>query len=116
MARNDCIFCKIVAGQIQAQVVHDDPQIMAFRDVNPQAPVHILVIPKKHIERASQVGEADLNLVTLIHKTALEIARKEKILESGFRLVTNEGADGGQSVSHLHTHVLGGRPLKWPPG
>jgi histidine triad (HIT) family protein len=116
MAQNDCIFCKIVAGQIKAQVVYDDPQVLAFRDVNPQAPVHILVIPKKHIQNISQVSETDTSLVGHMAKTAVEVARRENVQDSGFRLVANNGPHAGQSVDHLHMHVLGGRKLAWPPG
>lgn len=116
MGNNDCIFCKIVAGQIKTQVVHDDPHALAFRDINPQAPVHILVIPKKHIEKASHVSEADAPFVNGVFRTAVRIAQLENLTDKGFRLVINDGQDGGQTVPHLHMHVIGGRPLKWPPG
>lgn len=113
---SECIFCNIAAGQIKADVVYDDQHVMAFRDVNPKAPVHILIIPKKHIERLSAVSEADLSLVADIHRVVQEVARVEKVAESGYRLVTNNGSDAGQSVDHLHYHMLGGRALAWPPG
>lgn len=113
---NDCIFCKIAGNQIKAQVVYEDPRVMAFRDVNPQAPVHVLVIPKKHLDHVSAVKGDDLSLLADMHKAAMHVAQQENLIGNGFRLVTNEGADGGQSVGHLHTHVLGGRALKWPPG
>ncbi len=112
---SDCIFCKIGAGQIGAQVVYSDSDVVAFRDLNPQAPVHVLVIPKKHIERVSTLTDSDLPLVGKIHTAVQAVARSEK-LNAGFRVVVNDGADGGQTVSHLHYHVLGGRGLKWPPG
>ena len=113
---SDCIFCKIAAGQIKADVVYEDQNVLAFRDVNPKAPVHILIIPKKHIERLSTVSEADLSLVSDIHRGVQKVAISEKLVESGYRLVTNNGRDAGQSVDHLHYHVLGGRALAWPPG
>ncbi len=113
---DDCIFCKIAAGKIGADVVYQDDQVVAFRDLNPQAPTHILIIPKKHIDRVSSIKEEDIPLVGTIHRTIQLVARKEKIDESGFRVVINDGVDGGQSVSHLHFHVLGGRSMKWPPG
>lgn len=115
-AVNDCIFCKIAAGQIKSQVVFEDQRVMAFRDVSPQAPVHILIIPKKHIERLSVMREEELDLLLDIHKTARMLAAQEKIVSSGFRLVTNDGKDSGQTVPHLHYHLLGGRKLSWPPG
>ncbi len=113
---NDCIFCKIATGKIGAQAVYQDEQVMAFRDLNPQAPTHILVIPKKHIDRVSSLKEEDLPLVGAIHRAIQKVASGEKIDQTGFRVVTNDGADGGQSVAHLHYHVLGGRSMKWPPG
>ena len=115
-AVNDCIFCKIAAGQIKSQVVFEDQRVMAFRDVSPQAPVHILIIPKKHIDRLSAMAEEDLSLVVDIHRTARLLAEQEKLVSSGFRLVTNDGKDSGQTVQHMHFHLLGGRKLSWPPG
>ena len=113
---SDCIFCKIGAGQIGAQVVYNDPEVMAFRDLNPQAPVHILVIPKKHVECLSALTESELPLVGKIHAAIQSVAQSEALRGKGFRVVANEGKDGGQTVSHLHYHVLGGRHMKWPPG
>ena len=113
---SNCIFCKIAAGQIPAKVVYEDPRVMAFRDVQPQSPVNILIIPKKHIESLLSVKPDDLSLVAEIHQVAKNIAQSEPLLKEGFRLVTNTGKNGGQSVSHLHTHLLGGRALAWPPG
>lgn len=113
---NDCIFCKIGAGQIGAQVVYNDPDVMAFRDLNPQAPIHVLVIPKKHIERVSMLAESDLPLVGKIHAAIQIVARGEKLDQTGFRVVTNDGKESGQTVAHLHYHVMGGRQMKWPPG
>ena len=112
----DCIFYKIGAGKIGASVVYQDEQVVAFRDLNPQAPTHILIIPKKHIDRLSSLKEEEFSLMGDIHRAIQLVARQEKIVESGFRVVINDGADGGQSVSHLHFHILGGRSLQWPPG
>jgi histidine triad (HIT) family protein len=111
----DCIFCKIVAGQLGTKLVYSDPDVVAFRDNNPQAPTHILVIPKQHVERVSALTESDLPLVGKIHRAIQSIAKQEK-LDQGFRVITNDGKDAGQTVNHLHYHVLGGRHMKWPPG
>jgi histidine triad (HIT) family protein len=113
---NSCIFCKIAAGQVASKTVYQDDHVMAFRDVNPQAPVHILVIPKKHIESLHTLRDDDGALVSLIHGAIRKVAAAEKLGENGYRVVTNIGQDGGQSVAHLHYHVLGGRAMKWPPG
>ncbi len=111
----ECIFCKIVAGQIKANVVLDDQRVMAFRDVNPKAPVHILIIPKKHIERFSVMPESDLDLLADIQRAVKKIAAQEKISEKGFRLITNNGKDAGQTVDHMHFHMLGGKAMSWQP-
>lgn len=111
----NCLFCKIIAGEIPSQTVYQDDQVMAFNDIHPQAPVHILVIPKLHlpgIDRAT--GEHDRLLGRLL-LTAQKLAQ-EKNLDSGYRLVINNGSDAGQAVSHLHVHLIGGRRLAWPPG
>ena len=109
-----CIFCRIASGEIPAQMVANNKEIAAFRDLNPQAPVHILIIPKKHIRSLDDATDSDLlgRMLTL----AAAIARQEKIAKTGYRTVINTGADGGQSVDHLHIHLLGGRPMTWPPG
>ena len=112
----DCIFCRIAAGEIPAAKVHDSEHLIAFRDVNPQAPVHILIIPKRHVESVLALQEADSPLVGEIHLLAARLARDEGIADSGFRLVTNTNAAAGQSVPHLHFHLLGGRRMRWPPG
>jgi len=112
----DCIFCKIGKREIQSMVVHDDPEILAFRDINPQAPVHILIIPKKHYESANELETADTGLLGRMVLVAKHIARQEKIAARGYRLVMNCGEDGGQSVAHIHLHLLGGRSMSWPPG
>jgi histidine triad (HIT) family protein len=112
----DCIFCKIVAGQIKAKVVYEDKTVLAFRDINPQAPVHIIVIPKEHFECLMSLGKNHLPLVADFLSAVQKIAQDENVVESGFRVVTNNGKDAGQSVHHLHFHVMGGRALGWPPG
>jgi histidine triad (HIT) family protein len=111
------IFEKIAARQIPAEIVHETEEFMAIRDVRPQAPVHVLIIPKRHIARISETdGEADAGLVGRMMCAAPEIARKVGVAESGYRLVVNNGRDAGESVPHLHIHLLGGRHMQWPPG
>ena len=114
---SECIFCKIVRGDIPADVVYEDEVSLAFRDINPQAPVHVLVIPKEHIPALAEADpvkhEALLGHLLLVAK---RVADLEGISESGFRIVINNGKDAGQAVDHLHVHVLGGREMGWPPG
>src|SRR3569832_331552 len=105
----DCIFCKIGAHQIQAMVVYEDNEILAFRDINPQAPVHVLIIPKKHYTSTSDFSDDDLNLLGRMILAAKNIAKQEKLADRGYRMVMNNGNDGGQSVAHVHLHLLGGR-------
>jgi len=112
----DCIFCKIAVGQIGANVVFEDDRVLAFRDLNPQAPVHVLIIPRKHIENVSRMEEGDFPLLGGLLCAAQKVAAEEKLMEKGFRLVVNDGKDGGQTVGHVHMHLLGGRPMHWPPG
>ena len=112
----DCLFCRIVSGEIPADTVLQDDEIIAFRDINPQAPVHVLVIPRRHIASAADLGDDDAGLLGRIFGTIARVARDEGIVDNGFRVVTNVGRDGGQSVDHLHFHLLGGRRLGWPPG
>jgi histidine triad (HIT) family protein len=109
-----CIFCRIARGEIPAQMVANSKEFAAFRDVNPQAPTHILVIPKKHI--GSLDDASDSNLIGQMMALAAAIARQEGIAKSGYRVVINTGKNGGQSVDHLHIHLLGGRQMAWPPG
>lgn len=116
MSANECIFCKIAQGEIPANKVYEDDQIMAFHDLAPQAPVHVLVIPKKHISSLLELGVEDQPLVGHLLYHAQEIARELGLAERGFRVVNNIGEEGGQSVHHIHFHVLGGRKLSWPPG
>lgn len=110
----DCLFCKIIRGEIPSTKVFEDDSVFAFRDIHPQAPVHILVIPKQHI--ASVAEATDPSLMGILMLRAAEIARNEGIEQTGYRLVCNHGEQAGQSVFHLHMHLLGGRPLHWPPG
>jgi histidine triad (HIT) family protein len=109
----NCIFCKIVAGEIPAKLVAEDEHLVAFRDINAQAPTHILVIPKRHAKNILEVK--DTSLIGHLFSKAGEIAVKEQ-LQNGFRLIVNTGDDGGQTVHHLHIHILGGRAMSWPPG
>ena len=113
----DCIFCKIANKEIPSNVVYEDDSVLAFNDLEPQAPVHVLVIPKAHFDSVSALGKEGKEVAGhIVAEVIPEIAKKLGILESGFRVVANTGADGGQTVMHLHFHVLGGRSLQWPPG
>jgi histidine triad (HIT) family protein len=111
-----CLFCEIINKNIPADIVFEDDEIIAFRDVDPRAPVHILIIPKKHISGLSEGKEMDRELMGRICLAAAEIAGLEEIDRSGYRLVVNSGPDAGQAVDHLHFHLLGGRLMGWPPG
>jgi histidine triad (HIT) family protein len=110
------IFAKIIAREIPARILHEDDQCLAFHDVNPQAPVHFLVVPKKPIPRIDASEPGDEPLLGHLLSVAQGVAKKEGLGDTGFRLVINNGRDGGETVPHLHVHVLGGRPLAWPPG
>ncbi len=111
----DCLFCRIVAGEIPARKVYEDEYTFAFEDIDPKAPTHILVVPKKHIRGLKEVSSEDAEIVGRCHLTAAHVAR-ERGIENGYRTVLNVGPGAGQSVFHLHVHLLGGRDLKWPPG
>ena len=112
----DCLFCGIVAGKIPATIVHETDKTLAFRDIHPRAPVHVLVIPKEHIESFLALEPRHEAALADIHWTVQAVARQEKADERGFRVVVNSGKDSGQAVGHLHYHVLAGRKLAWPPG
>ena len=112
---SDCLFCRVVAGEVPADVVHETERTLAFRDIGPQAPTHVLVVPREHHADMSAVVDADRSLAAEVMATAVAVARQEG-LDGGYRLVANTGDDGGQTVHHLHVHVLGGRGLRWPPG
>ena len=111
-----CIFCKIVSGEIPAKKAYEDDTVLAFYDLDPQAPVHVLIIPKEHIESVNALEEQHKAVVFHVFQVAKQLAKTLNIAESGYRLVENTGRDGGQSVLHLHMHLLGGRSLQWPPG
>jgi len=111
----DCLFCRIAAGEIPAARVHEDDLVVAIRDLHPQAPSHVLVLPREHVASAADLTEASGPLLGRLFAVAADIARREG-LDGGWRLVTNVGPDAGQSVAHLHLHLLGGRPMGWPPG
>ena len=108
---NDCIFCKIINKEIPSAIVYEDEGILAFRDINPMAPVHVLVIPKKHISSLNEIEKEDEAIIGKIYTVIKEIAKKEGIAEKGYRVVANCGKDGGQEVGHLHFHILGGKKL-----
>ncbi len=112
----DCIFCKIVNKEIPAQVIYEDEQVLAFNDINAVAPTHILVIPKKHISDMNSVEEIDLPLIGHIFKIIKNVAKEKGIDKEGYRIVNNCGELGGQTVGHIHFHLLGQRQMKWPPG
>lgn len=111
-----CLFCRIAAGEIPAKIVREDEETVAFRDINPQAPTHVLVIPRRHIPSVNVLTSGDAELVGKLFLAAREIAFEEGVADSGYRLVMNTGPGAGQSVDHIHLHLLGGRPLSWPPG
>ncbi len=113
---SDCLFCRIVAGELPADVVLSTEHALAFRDVNPQAPTHVLVVPKEHHPDAAALAEADPRRLGEVFRAAAAVATAEGLVEAGYRLVTNTGPHAGQTVHHLHVHVLGGRPMSWPPG
>ncbi len=110
----DCLFCKVAAGRIPAEIVYQDDETVAFRDINPQAPTHVLVIPRRHVPNATEA--ADANVWEAVMGAAARVARQEGVHDPGYRLVVNCGPEAGQTVDHLHVHVLGGRSLTWPPG
>jgi histidine triad (HIT) family protein len=116
MSGENCIFCRIVDGDIQAEVVREDKDTIAFRDLDPRAPVHVLVIPKRHIASVNEVTAEDRDIMGALFVAARAVAEREQIAERGYRVVMNTGNDAGQSVNHAHLHVLGGRPMTWPPG
>lgn len=112
----DCLFCRIVAGEIPAAIVQEDAETVAFRDINAQAPTHVLVIPRRHVPAFSALTAADGALLGAMAEAVNAVARAEGLADSGYRVVCNDGRDAGQTVDHLHWHVLGGRGLGWPPG
>ena len=112
----DCLFCRVAAGEIPASIVYEDTRLIAFRDINPQAPTHILVIPRQHIASLNDLGPEDDALVGEMTRRAAAIAKEEGLAERGYRVLFNCNADAGQTVFHIHMHLVGGRRLGWPPG
>jgi len=116
MSDSNCLFCKILSGEIPADIVYESEMAIAFRDINPQAPTHVLIIPRKHIATINEIAEEDEALVGSLYSAAREIAAAEGIADDGYRAVMNCNEGAGQTVFHIHLHLLGGRPLSWPPG
>lgn len=112
----DCIFCKIAMGEIPSKKLYEDDKVYAFYDINPEAPVHFLVIPKEHIESVNALNDNNINIVSHIFNVINKLVVELNISDTGYRIVNNCGEDGGQTVKHIHFHVLGGRSLQWPPG
>ena len=112
----DCLFCRIVAGEIPSTRVAEDDAVIAIRDISPRAPTHVLLLPRTHIPSAADLTDADASLLGRLFGMAAEIARSEGIADGGYRIVTNVGTWGGQTVDHLHFHLMGGRAFSWPPG
>ena len=112
----DCLFCKIINKEINSDILFEDDDVLAFRDINPQAPTHILIVPKKHISTINDLQQKDEALMGKIILTAQSLVKQENIAENGYRLVFNCNSDGGQEVYHIHLHLLGGRRMQWPPG
>ena len=113
---SDCLFCKMVSREIQPDIVYEDDDVLAFRDINPQAPVHVLIIPKRHISTLNDLEEGDAELIGRLHLAAKRVADQDGIAQAGYRTVFNCNEAGGQLVFHAHLHLLGGRAMGWPPG
>jgi histidine triad (HIT) family protein len=116
LMEQDCLFCRIVAGEIPSELIYQDERSIAFRDINPQAPVHVLVVPREHMESLDEATQKDEAMLGHLLRVAARVANEQGLSESGYRTVINTGAGAGQSVFHLHVHVLGGRSMNWPPG
>jgi histidine triad (HIT) family protein len=112
----DCLFCKMVNGEIPPDIVYEDDEVLAFNDINPQAPTHVLIIPKKHIATLNEASDEDTQVLGRLNIVAAQLAKKLGFAEDGYRVVMNCNADGGQAVYHIHLHLLGGRSMAWPPG
>jgi len=113
---DDCIFCEIVKKQIPCEIIYEDDSVIGFKDISPQAPVHVIIIPKVHISNINDISEDESDVIGHIFIAAKKIAKDLGISETGYRIISNCGEDGGQTVQHIHFHLLGGRMLKWPPG
>ena len=116
MSEQSCLFCRMIRGEISTEFVHQDDRSIVIRDINPQAPTHLLVIPKEHLESLDEASQSDEILLGHLLRVGARVANDAGLAESGYRTVINTGAGAGQSVFHLHVHVLGGRPINWPPG
>jgi histidine triad (HIT) family protein len=116
VAATECLFCRIASGAIPATILYQDDLVIAFRDINPRAPTHILLMPRRHIPSAQQLIDDDGPILGRLFATSARLACEEGIAERGYRISTNVGKDGGQTVDHLHFHLMGGRPFSWPPG
>jgi histidine triad (HIT) family protein len=116
MAEVSCLFCRIIAGEIPGEFVHQDERCVVIRDINPQAPTHLLVVPREHLESLDDASQKDESLLGHLQRVGARVANDAGHAETGYRTVINNGAGAGQSVLHLHVHVLGGRPMNWPPG
>jgi histidine triad (HIT) family protein len=116
LSDSKCLFCRIAQGEIPADLVYSDPEVVAFRDINPQAPTHILIIPRRHIPSVSELGPSDAGLMGKLFLLAKDLARDDGISEDGYRMVVNTGPAAGQTVFHIHLHLFGGRGMGWPPG
>ena len=116
MTDSDCLFCKIAAGDINADVVFESDDVIGFRDINPQAPTHVIIIPKRHVSTINDLTDLDADVVGLLYLAAKDIAKREGFADAGYRVVMNCNAAAGQTVFHIHLHLLGGRQLTWPPG
>lgn len=116
MTPTSCLFCRIVGGEIPADIVYKDELVLVFRDLNPQAPQHLLIVPRKHIATTLDINDTDMEMIGHVYRVAAKVAFELGFAESGFRIVNNCKEDGGQTVWHLHFHLLAGRKLSWPPG
>lgn len=112
----DCVFCKIIKGEIPSEKVYEDSKVVVFKDINPEAPFHVLIVPKRHISSINELTEKDEELIGHVYTVAAKLAKQAGIAENGYRIVSNCGKDGGQTVEHIHFHFLGGRIFAWPPG
>lgn len=113
---SDCLFCRVISGELPSTQIHADDAVVAIRDISPQAPSHILLLSRKHIASVGEIGKDDADLMGRLTAVAADLAKREGIADGGYRLVVNVGRDGGQTVDHLHVHMLGGRRMTWPPG
>jgi len=113
---SDCIFCRIAAGEIPADIVYEDDLVVGFRDLSPQAPTHVLLIPRKHIATLNDLAPEDDAIIARLYTAAVQVAAREGLAERGYRTLINCNADGGQTVFHVHLHLMGGRQMSWPPG